>query len=48
MRGNAPVAVVVTGLDDGRLAEIADGDLVPAKIIVGENRPQGASRPGAP
>jgi HlyD family secretion protein len=50
MRGNAPVAVtVVTGLDDGSFTEIADGDLRPGdQIIVGENRPQGASQQGAP
>jgi HlyD family secretion protein len=42
LRGSEPIAVnVVTGLDDGNLTEIAQGELNPGdQVIVAENRPQ--------
>jgi len=41
---------VVTGLDDGKFTEIAQGELHPGdQVIVGENRPQAQVAPsGAP
>ncbi len=51
LRDHTPVAVnVVTGLDDGKFTEIAQGELQPGdQVIIGENRsqPQAASS-GAP
>lgn len=51
LRDRTPVAVnVVTGLDDGKFTEIAQGELQPGdRVIIGENRPQGQAAPsGAP
>ncbi|HUC48727.1 MAG TPA: efflux RND transporter periplasmic adaptor subunit [Xanthobacteraceae bacterium] len=51
LRGSTPVGVyVVTGLDDGKFTEIAQGELHPGdQVIVGENRPQAQVAPsGAP
>jgi HlyD family secretion protein len=51
LRGSTLVGVnVVTGLDDGKYTEIAQGELHPGdQVIVGENRPQAQTAPsGAP
>jgi HlyD family secretion protein len=50
LRAGEPVAVnVVTGLDDGNLTEIAQGELNPGdQVIIGESRPQTANPSGAP